>query len=136
MLSFEQHWAKALQRIDGTFSEDFTLERCITTGAGGRPDGNARPTVDPGRPAASFRGTYRDLGSKQNAEGRSMSDNTTRAFAADQPYVRVTTPGEGFSRPRVNDRIVRVGTGERFRVTSVLDRPRGVLQVALSRSGA
>lgn len=133
MIGFEEHWAKALQRIDATFSEEFLLEPCAATGTGSRPDANARTTVDPSRPAAGFRGTFRDLGSKQNAEGRSMSDNTTRSFAADAPFVRITTPGEGFTRPRVNDRIVRVGTGDRFRVTSVLDRPRNVLQVALSR---
>lgn len=133
MIGFEEHWAKAVRHIDAAFSEAFSLEPYTATGTGGRPDANARATVDPSRPVAGFRGTYRDLGSKQNAEGRSMPDNTTRGFAADAPYLRVTTPGEGFSRPRVNDRIVRIGTGERFRVTSVLDRPRGGLQVALSR---
>ena len=136
MLGFEAHWAKAVRHIDATFSEEFSLEPCVAVGSGARPDGNARPTVDPGRPVAGFRATFRDLGSKQNAQGRSMSDNTSRAFAADQPYLRVTTPGEGFTRPQVNDRIIRLGTGERFRVTSVIDHPRGVLQVALSRSGA
>lgn len=136
MIGFEEHWAKALQRIDATFSEDFTLEPRLAAGAGGRPDANARAGADAIRPVAGFRGTYRDLGSKQNAEGRSMPDNTTRSFAADAPYLRVTSRGEGFTRPQVNDRIVRVGTGERFRVTSVLDRPRAGLQVALSRAGA
>lgn len=137
MTGFDALWGDAVKAIDDVFGEDFTLTPQARASVGGRPDVNAR-SVPAGsdRPVATFRATYKAVGSVQNAKGRSMADNTTMPIAADSPMLRLTIPGEGFARPQTGDYITRQATGERFRVAVVLERRQGSLMVQLARIGA
>lgn len=132
MLGFDDHWTEAVRQIDAVFGEDFSLEPYAVPTVNGRPDVNGRAVPDTTRPVSDFRATFRDVGSEQHAKGRTMAENVTRPIAADGAHLRLTVPGEDFARPRINDRIVRVKTGERFRVTRVLPRGRNSMQVSLS----
>lgn len=134
---FDALWEEAIADVDEAFGEDFDLEPRGRATVGGRPDVNAR-SVPAGsdRPVATFRATYKAVGTVQNAKGRSMADNTTMPIAADSPMLRLTIPGEGFARPQTGDYVTRQATGERFRVAVVLERRQGSLAVQLARIGA
>lgn len=132
MLTFDEQWSDAQQRLDVFFAEDFLLEPFTIPVVNGRPDVNARPVPDDTRPTSMFRAAYRDIGAKQNAKGRAMADNTTRVIAADGPHLRLTPSPDGLPLPTVGDRIVRLKNGERFRVGVALSRGRGGLQVPLT----
>lgn len=132
MSVFDDQWSAALQRLDAFFGEDFLLEPFAVPTVNGRPDVNARAVIDDSRRQVTFRATFRDIGSTQNAKGRAMADNTTRKIAADGPHLRLTPGSDGSPDLRTGDRIVRVKTGEAFKVGVALARGRAGLQVPLT----
>ena len=132
MSVFDDQWSAALQRLDAFFGEDFLQEPFAVPTVNGRPDVNARAVVDDTRPQATFRATFRDIGSTQYAKGRAMADNTTRKIAADGPHLRLTPAPDGSPDLRTGDHILRVKTGERFKVGVALARGRAGLQVPLT----
>ena len=134
MTEFDELWADALPDLDTMRGEDFVLEPRMAPLKNGRPDVNARSIVDPERPVAGFRAIFTAIGSLQNAKGRSMADNTTMSVTGDSPYLRVTIPGEGFSRPQIGDHVLRQATGLRYRVGAALEREQDSLRIPLSRT--
>ncbi|SFM76370.1 hypothetical protein [Methylobacterium pseudosasicola] len=132
MSVFDEQWSSALRRLDTFFGEDFLLEPLAVPTVNGRPDVNAQRVADCTRSQVTFRATFRDIGSTQNAKGRAMADNTTRKIAADGPHLRLTPGDDGFPFLSAGDRILRIKTGEVFKVGVALVRGRAGLQVPLT----
>ena len=131
MLGFDEQWSNAQERLSAFFGEDFLLEPFTVPTVNGRPDVNGRPVIDAGREPITFRATFRDIGSVQNAKGRQMADNSTRKVSSEGPHLRLTPAADGSPHLAAGDRITRLKTGERFRLGVALSRGRDGLQVPL-----
>lgn len=116
--------AVASATVDTVFAEEFRILARAAPAiaapvlANGRPDVNAARVARPGAPAGgvSFFGVWVAAGSTIHARGRGMADSTTRAIVTDQPMIDVDVEALA-ERPERDWIILRVETGERFKVT-------------------
>lgn len=119
--AFARLAAPASATVDAVFAEGFELHVRMAPEieapilASGRPDVNARPVASSGPGIFAFRGVFVAAGSRIHAHGRGMADNTTRAMVADRPLIDIDVSALSV-RPKANDVILRVDTGERFRI--------------------
>lgn len=119
--------AAASATVDAVFAEEFRILARAAPAiaapvlANGRPDVNAERVARPGAPAGgvSFFGVFVEVGSTIHAHGRGMADSTTRPIVTDRPMIDVDIAAFRAlaARPKADDIIVRVDTGERFKVT-------------------
>lgn len=119
--------AAASATVDAVFAEEFRILARAAPAiaaqvlANGRPDVNAERVARPGAPAGgvSFFGVFVAVGATVHAHGRGMADSTTRPIVSDRPMIDVDVAvfTSLAARPKAGDVIVRVETGERFKVT-------------------
>lgn len=119
--------AAASATVDAVFAEEFRILArsapviAAPVLANGRPDVNAARVARPGAPAGgvSFQGVWVAAGSTVHAHGRGMADSTTRPIVTDRPMIDVDVAvfASVAARPKAGDVILRVATGERFKVT-------------------
>lgn len=113
--------AAASATTDAVFAEGFELHTRSAPEieapilASGRPDVNARPVTSSGPSIFPFRGVFVAEGSRIHAHGRGMADSSTRAMVTDRPLIDIDVRALSV-RPKANDVILRVDTGERFSV--------------------
>lgn len=110
--------------VDGWYGEDFLLVPRAKAGV------NDRSGADPMRAPSPFRGVFVAKGAVLHAHGRNRADATTTAVAAETPTIRVTVPPG--VEPRIDDHVTRIGSGERFRVASQLERQYGGVRLKLT----
>lgn len=97
-----------------------------------KTDVNARAHADETRPSYTFTAIFSCNGQPVFAEGRGRAENSITPMIAAPPSVDAFATA--FSeRPKLDWHVVRSGTGEKFRISEVMDREGGRLILALVR---